>query len=83
MATTKEKVREKVIGLLDDIRPHIETKLDKLLESGLIDFDNEDDNYALPKDIMQALARVMEFQYKRHCVNRKDIIKVNKFYKIM
>lgn len=83
MATTKEKVREKVIGLLDDIRPHLETKLDKLLDSDAINFEEEEDDYALPKDIMQALAREMEFQYKRHCVNRKDIIKVNKFYKIM
>jgi hypothetical protein len=31
MATTKEKVRAKVIGLLDDIRPHLEQKLEKTI----------------------------------------------------
>lgn len=38
MATTKENVRAKVCDLLDDIRPHLENKLDKLLDSGVIDF---------------------------------------------
>lgn len=83
MGTTKEKVRERVIELLDDIRPHLESKLDKLLESGAINFEKEEDNYALPKDIVQALAKEMEFQYKRHCVRRKDIQKIKLFYSIM
>ena len=64
MATTKENVRAKVIGLLDDIRPYLEQKLNKLLESGAIDFEKEDDNYALPKDIMVALAEEIAFQYE-------------------
>lgn len=63
MATTKENVRAKVCTLLDDIRPHLEKKLETLLDSGLIDFEKEDDNWALPKDIMQVLAREMAFQY--------------------
>lgn len=64
MATTKENVREKVLTLLDDIRPHLEHKLEKLLDSGVIDFEKESDNWALPKDIMQALAKEMAWQYK-------------------
>lgn len=61
--TTKENVKAKVLGLLDDIRPHLEKKLEKLLNSDVIDFENEPDNYALPKDIIQVLAREMAFQY--------------------
>ncbi len=83
MATTRENVRAKVIGLLDDIRPHLEMKLNKLLDSGAIDFEKEDNNYALPKDIIIALAREMEFQYSRHLMSRKDKEKINRFYKIM
>ena len=64
MATTKENVRAKVLTLLDDIRPHLEQKLEKLLDSGLIDFEEEDDNWRLPKDIIQALAKEMAWQYK-------------------
>ena len=39
MATTKEDVRAKVIELLDDIRPHLEERLDKLLESSAINYE--------------------------------------------
>ena len=66
MATTKENVRAKVMTLLDDIRPHLEDKLDELLDSGVIDFEKEDDNWGLPKDIMQVLAREISWQYKHH-----------------
>lgn len=64
MATTKAKVRAKVIVLLDDIRPHLEQKLEKLLDSGAINFEQEDDTWGLPKDIIQALAKEMAWQYK-------------------
>lgn len=53
MATTKENVRAKVLTLLDDIRPHLEQKLEKLLDSGTINFEKEDDTWCLPKDIIQ------------------------------
>ena len=63
MATTKENVRAKVIEILDDIRPHLERKLEVLLDSGLIEFEKEDDNWVLPQDIIVAMARNVEFQY--------------------
>lgn len=64
MATTKENVRARVNTFLDDIRPHLEHKLEKLLDSGLIDFEKEEDNWCLPKDIMQALAKEMAWQFR-------------------
>lgn len=64
MATTKENVRAKVLTLLDDIKPLLEQKLEILLDSGLIDFEKEYDTWALPKEIMQALAKEMAWQYK-------------------
>lgn len=63
MATTKENVRAKVCTLLDDIRPHLEQKLEKLLDSCLIDFEKEENTWALPKDIIIAMAKEVEFQY--------------------
>jgi hypothetical protein len=63
MATTKENVRAKVCTLLDDIRPHLEQKLEKLLDSGVIDFEKENDTWGLPKDIIIAMAKEVEFQY--------------------
>lgn len=63
MATTKENVRAKVCTLLDDIKPHLEQKLEKLLDSGLIAFEKEDNNWVLPKDIIIAMAKEVTHQY--------------------
>lgn len=64
MATSKENVRAKVVELLNDLKPMLESKLDILLDSGVIDFEKEDDNWGLPKDIIQALAKEIAWQYK-------------------
>lgn len=64
MATTKENVKAKVKTLFDDIRPHLEDKLEKLLDCGLIDFQNMPDDWALPKDIVVSMAKEIEFQYR-------------------
>lgn len=66
MATTRENVRAKVLTLLNDIRPHLEQKLEKLLDSGLIDFEKEENTWGLPKDIIQALAKEIAWQYRHH-----------------
>lgn len=64
MATTRENVRAKVVDLLNNLRPILESKLDILLDSGIIDFEKEADTWGLPKDIIQALAKEMAWQYK-------------------
>lgn len=81
--TTKEKVRAKVIELLDDIRPLLEMKLDNLLDSGAIDFEKEYDTWALPKDIIQALAKEMAWQYKHPNPPYGYKKRIENFYKIM
>lgn len=62
--TTRENVRAKVVELLKDLKPILESKLDILLDSGVIDFEKEDDTWGLPQDIIQALAKEMAWQYK-------------------
>jgi hypothetical protein len=76
MATTKEKVRERVIELLDDIRPLLEKRLDYFLEISNIDYEKEEDNYRLPKYIMQALSEYMLFINTNQYATRKDKDKV-------
>lgn len=83
MATTKEKVRAKVIGLLDDIRPHLEQKLEKLLDSGTINFEKESDTWGLPKEIIQALAKEIAWQYKHPCPPYGYKKRIERFYKNM
>ena len=73
MATTKENVREKVISMLEDeLRRNLIIKLDNLLDSGAIDFDSEDDNYKLPKHIMQVLGNSMSRAYTNPHATTKD-----------
>lgn len=81
MATTKENVRAKVIEILDDIRPHLERKLEKLLDSGLIEFEKEDDNWVLPKDIIVAMAREVESQYSPLCPKREYKKRLDKIFR--
>lgn len=83
MATTKENVRAKVKTLLDDIRPYLERKLEKLLDSGVIDFEKEDDNWVLPKDIIQAMAKEMAWQYKHPNPPYGYKKRIEKFYRNM
>ena len=73
MATTKEKVREKVVDMLEtELRKSLITKLDNLLDSGAIDFESEDDNYKLPKQIMQVLGNSMSRAYTNPHATAKD-----------
>lgn len=78
--TTKEDVRAKVIELLDDTRVMCEKKLDKLLNSGAIDFNSEEPHWGLPKTIMCALAKEINFQYQHHDPPRGWKKKVDNLY---
>lgn len=81
MATTREEIKLKVLTLLDDIRPHLEMKLEKLLDSGLIDFEKEEYNWALPKDIITAMAKEVEFQYARPYPKRGHKKRLDKIFR--
>jgi hypothetical protein len=72
MATTKEEVRRKTISLIEEIQPKLIEKLDKILDSGAIDFESTDDNYKLPKHIMQALGDYLIWYYSNHYATRAD-----------
>lgn len=61
--TTKESVREKTIDCLNNVYPTLVEKLDYLLDSGAINFEEYDDNYFLPKLIVQALGGTMTRLY--------------------
>ena len=80
MATTKEKVRAKVVDMIENDLPKILIeKLDFLLDSGAIDFDSEDDNYKLPKQIMQALGNTTTRLYSNPHASTKDKKQIKNF----
>ena len=62
--TTKEQVREKVYHLIDELPKHLKRQADNILESGVIDFDKEDDTWALPKDIYIAMLPYIKSLYR-------------------
>ena len=73
MATTKQNVRKKVVDIIENDIPHVLIeKLDYLLDSGAINFEDEDDNYKLPKQIMQALGNTINRLYSNPHATAKD-----------
>lgn len=70
--TTKENVRIRTLELLDNAHQELIKKLDFLLDSGAIDYESEDDNWKLPKHIMQALGHTMIRLYENPHATRQD-----------
>lgn len=80
MATTKEKVRAKVVDMIEnDLPKTLINNLDYLLDSGVIDFENEEDNYKLPKHIMQALGNTISRLYSNPHATRADKKQIKNF----
>lgn len=77
--TTKENVREKTLSLLDEAHKSLIKKLDILLDSGAINFEDEDNNYKLPKQIMQALGDSMIRLYSNPHASAKDKKQIKNF----
>ena len=75
----KEKFRERVIALLDDIRPHLEKKLDEVLDSGRINFEELPDDWGAPKELFVALMREAEFQHTNIHAMRKDKKRIKEY----
>ena len=83
MATTKAKVKKRTKELLKDLKPHLEKCLERLLDSGAINFEKEEDNYALPKDIMCALAKEIVWQYQQPNPKKGYKKRIENFYAMM
>ena len=80
MGTTKEKVRAKVVDMItNDLPKSLIEKLDKLLDSGAINFEQEEDNYRLPKLIMVALSEYMNWSYSPPYPTRADKKQIKNF----
>lgn len=78
MATTKEDVRQKVYSLIDDMNVSLKKQCDNILESGVIDFDNEEPHWGLPKDIINALIPYIECSHRHPHPTRKWHNKIKK-----
>lgn len=52
---TREDAKNKTLELAKDMFARVEGKIDKALNSGCVDLDEYQDNYALPKIILSAI----------------------------
>ena len=77
--TTKENVRQKTLDLLNNANQELIKKVDYLLDSDAINFETEDDNYKLPKQIMQALGNTMTRLFSNPHATAKDKKQIKKF----
>lgn len=79
--TTKREVRAKVIKLINDTTHLLLQELDDLLDSGIIDYKKEENNWELPKFIMLAFAKEVDFQYGKLYPTKKDKDKIEKLFR--
>ena len=79
MAITKEKLRDRVLVLMDDMRPYLERKLNEVLDSGCIDFNELPDDWVAPKELFVALMREAEFQHTNIHAMRKDKKRIKEY----
>lgn len=61
---TKKEVRKKTRKLIRQSCEGMIKNLEKLLDSGAVDYKSADDNFILPKHILCALLKEESFQYK-------------------
>lgn len=81
--TTKENVRAKTLEELEYAHQELIKKLDFLLSCGEINFDIEEDNYKLPKHIIQALGDSMMRMFSNPHASAKDKKQIKNFKRLI
>ena len=83
MNTKEQKIKNKVITLMDDMRPEMEKKLEKLLNDPRFAPVENTGNWANPKLIMNALCREMARLFEPPASNKVLKKKADEFYAIL
>lgn len=68
---TKTQFRRKTKSLKKEVNKLIDQRIEKVIQSGAIDFSKYENNYLLAKIFMSAMGSEIEFQFKPH--NKEDI----------
>lgn len=69
---TKEQLIEKCSQLFAQVTENMPKDLDKLLNSGGVDYESADNDFILPKKILCTILMEEQFQYKPHGMNDKE-----------
>ena len=68
---TREQVIEKVNKLINESADCMKKNIERVLDNGSVDIENYEDNFLLPKIILQALLKEESFQYKLEGKDKK------------
>lgn len=72
---TKEQLIEKCNQLFAQVTENMPKDLEKLLNSGGVDYESADNDFILPKKILYAILMEQQFQYKPLGWNNKEFRK--------
>lgn len=74
---TKEQTIEKVENLIVDIQKHMTERLEQIINSGAINFEEYNNDYILPKMIIQALLQKEQnlYQFPKGFYNERKLKK--------
>ena len=75
---SREELIEKCNELFAQIAEAMPKDLEKLLNSGAVDYESADNDYILPKKIICAILMEEQHQYKLHSWNKSDEHKIKK-----
>ena len=60
---TKAQFKQKAKQLKKEVNKLIDTRIDKVIQSGAVDFDKYENNYLLPKIFISAIGSEIENQF--------------------
>ena len=69
---TKEQLKEKLLSMIEEANKGMIKNVDRILESGCIDWEEFENDYILPRICLNALLKEEEFQFKLHEPTRKE-----------
>ena len=74
---TKERIKQLTEELAGDLPRQISISIDKVLTSGVVNIDDFEDNYLLPKMIMSAVCQQYAREYKPLYGSRSQTKQIN------
>lgn len=77
---TREELTEKCKELFEQVSEHMPKDLEKLLDSGAVDWETAENNYLLPRKIICAILMHEQWEYKPLSDSRKEKREIINYY---
>ena len=82
---TKEQIKEKVLSMIPKVVEGMTKNLDILLSEcdHIVDLEEQDDNYVIPKLMLRALLKEEMFQYETYMDTKRQKKLLEQFYSLI